>query len=746
MDSSKIDCAPSKQSLTKKAKFKLPLSWGQLKFEPFYVKSESCCIKRVKSDVSEPVSDSISDLLSDVLKNLDNFPNPFEDSFTLEDDLNLSDNLSIDDPDLSASPPTSPTTPRIMSCFVKLGDQPINWNMDKMVLPDGSTRLRYTRYKCDEEEEKEEAVGQDVDHDKVKLLDLEEFSILPDCINASDSDKVGLEVEQFDPSFLQDEIEQQELKEETSPFVAVFTVSEVKDEFLSEEEEGPIIQNKSLRDPIDCKRYFDKESKEAILQYNEKFGPAETCRKYAINNSMIYYWKKHGLQNRYSDEFKEDAVHAYETMGLRKAAKTLNLSLATLVKWKKEMGGESKKRKFSDEFKKDALKYYAENGSKAALAKYEHVDSSQLSKWKKQFATELEISIGFGRSFDTEKRSFQKKVVEYSKENGLKAAAEKFNASLPNIWEWRAKENKRLKNRKMQQQARQKQKKDKLDEILEDYSQEFKDSVVEHYKEHGSKSCEEQFHVPRQTFRNWAIKMGEMEIGTRRTNVEKSEVLEMATKAGVQKTLEKYPVKRAILYVWAKALGAEVSQGSNNSLELTVSKQGMLKKLVFGRVKKPKKKKEKKVRIPKPPKIKPKKPWEMTNSLELPEWAASFIQRPKKPVGNEHNNNTLPCVLSSESSPLISQSNIPIFNCDIFSMSVPVASTSLQESSSQQDSSSSSDSSSDSEYECDDYSDFLYPLPFFSPNPQLCSSPSVTIDPPNTVRKQRRTPGQGISQ
>lgn len=298
----------------------------------------------------------------------------------------------------------------------------------------------------------------------------------------------------------------------------------------------------------------------------------------------------------------------------------------------------------------------------------------------------------------------------------------------------------------MQQQARRKQENDELDDMLDDYSQEFKDTVVEHYKEHGSKSCEEQFHVPRQTVRNWAIKMGVVEIGARRTNVEKTEVLEMATKEGVQKTLEKYPVKRATLYVWAKALGAEVSEGSNKSLELTVSKQGMLKKLVFGRVKKPKKKKEKKDKIPKPPKIKPKKPWELINSLELPEWAASFIGKPKKPVENGHNNNKLPSVLSSESSPLISQSNIPIFNCDIFSLSVPVASTSLQESSSHSDSSSSSDSSSDSEYECDDYSDFLYPLPFFSPNPQLCTSPPLTIDPPNTLRKQRRSPGQGISQ
>ena len=76
MDLTNIDCAPSQQSQTRKAKFKLPLSWGHIKLE-IGGNSESTkvgcgrgSIKRDMSDSSESVSDSISDLLSDVLKNL----------------------------------------------------------------------------------------------------------------------------------------------------------------------------------------------------------------------------------------------------------------------------------------------------------------------------------------------------------------------------------------------------------------------------------------------------------------------------------------------------------------------------------------------------------------------------------------------------------------------------------------------------------------------------------------------------
>eukprot|EP00092_Neocalanus_flemingeri_P032917 GFUD01035799.1.p1 GENE.GFUD01035799.1~~GFUD01035799.1.p1 ORF type:complete len:801 (+),score=212.78 GFUD01035799.1:30-2405(+) len=501
------------------------------------------------------------------------------------------------------------------------------------------------------------------------------------------------------------------------------------------------------RNPIRIRRKYDLTFKEEVLDYCEQFGVTKTCQMFDVTAQVVYSWRKNGVESkpfiRYSSEFIEDAVKTCEKEGFRKTAKSLNLSLKTLWAWKGKAEKPSSKLKFTDQFKKEVVEYYSKHGSKSACKKFTNVDSSQLCKWKKKFAAVLETEAK-AIFLNTEKQKFQAAVVKFAKENGLKAAAIEFNVSLPNIWDWKSKENKRLKQVKARKAAK---RRPDEESNFEEYSQELKNTIVEYYQDHGSKACEDRFHVPRQTVRNWALKMGEAEIGLRNNmiDVERVEVLEMARREGVKKALQKYPVKRATLYYWAKALGAEVSEGLNKTVELIVTQQqGIKKKLVFGRVKKPKIEKIKRV---KQIKVKPKKPEKEVPSLELPTWASDFIK--KKPP-------TLPCVLSSESNPLLSlESSSTLLSCDIFSLSLPVTSLTCPEApldlidstnilSKDLDPSQSSDSSSESEYECDDDSDFFLSLPYFSPTPQFYDASLITVDPPNTIRK-RRMPGQGTS-
>ena len=279
-------------------------------------------------------------------------------------------------------------------------------------------------------------------------------------------------------------------------------------------------------------------------------------------------------------------------------------------------------------------------------------------------------------------------------------------------------------------------------EITRDCSK-MKNEIVVFYKEHGSKACEDKFKVPRQTVRNWAINMGQCTIGEREKRLEKLEALQLAKKEGVQKAMKTYPVKRATLYHWAKNMNAEIRDGENNSLEVSMTREGQRKKLVFGRVKKPKIVKEKKPRIPKPKKIKPTKPIEEINSVELPDWAASFIKKVKTTAISTNERNCsigIPGLQVEES--LLTPSDFETINCDIFSMTIPVVQTPLMDTTTSSQDLGCSDSSNESEYECNDYSDFSFP--FFSPSlQQNVSTSRGSIDPSDTSRK--RSHGQNYS-
>jgi len=810
MDLASIDCAPTSPSgaVLQQAKFKIPFKWGALKLDSLDSKIKlevkrveeniDCSKTTIERDSSDPVSvsDSVSDLLDDVLDGLGDSSKSFEDFCTLEEDLEISfdsvelcDSNSIStghvpfESDLEHSSLDYSSISSLQleegfnfsvtkSCYVRITNvmATVDWNIDN------TTELRSTRVRGRQHEEL--ACGGKGDEMETKQEDPA--------------------FENFSPELIEDEIELRELKEETCSGASLdVKAHEVKDEFFTGRRKKfypPTFKSQVLdycihNGPVAAARKFDlskflvlewkkkagikvmkvasskkgshtkldKIFKENVLSYYGKFGLDKTCKKFNISNSLIYTWKKKGIEDKpmksykYSSEFKEEVVKTCETQGFRKTAKSLNLNLSTLWKWKKKAGTIRSQK--SDEYKKEVLEYCSKHGKEAAFKMFETVSPYQIWDWKKKFASELELEE---LAFKTNEQKFKTKIVQFSKENGLKATAQKFNVSLPNIWDWKAKENKRLKQVKARKSAAGKI--PDRDPNFEEYSPELKKTIVECYKDYGSKYCEEQYKVPRQTVRNWAIKMGDAEIGMRMINVERKEVLEMARREGVKKALQKYPVKRATLYVWAKVLGVEVFEGLNHSIEMTVNQQGVLKKVVFGRVKKPKKEKVKKPKKEKKIKVKPKKPEVKGPSMELPVWAKDFIKSTKTPQNNVKYNNTLPSVLSSEPSNLISESTSTVFDCDIFSLSIPVTygslpkapldlpdSSHLHSEDPDPSQSSDSDSSSESEYECDEDSDFLFHFPFFSPTNQFHDpvDPSLsTIDPPNTIR--RRTPGQGI--
>jgi len=605
--------------------------------------------------------------LKEVLDSKNEKISPVDDTISIDDDSSPSFEIGLDalENDIKSTPSMSRCSPLIKECYIKMDNQPINWNLEKVVLPSGATELKYTRYKCF----KEENIGEEKeDNSENPMLEIHDVVQIPQgkWFESNISDKLEQEVDEKTYTSHEDEVEE----------------------------------------------------------------------AYSPNSDTVKVGKRFKRQ-RHSKQFIEDALKMCDTIGVVKTAKMMNVSRMNLTRWRKKMGKESQKKriKHSTGFKKEVLKHYSQHGSPATKGKYDSVDGSKISKWKKQYGVDPVIF--------SERERYKSEVLVYCKEKGLKAASDKFKVPLPTIWDWKAKEKKKLKNLlKLKKDIVQGRSKDLKNEMIKEYSNELKNEIVAFYKEHGSKACEVKFKVPRQTIRNWAVNMGQATIGEKRVEEKKLEALQLAKKEGVQKAMNTYPVKRATLYHWAKNMNAEIRDGENNSLEVSMVKEGQKKKLVFGRVEKPKIVKEKKPRITKPKKVKPTKPIEEVNSVELPEWAASFIKKAKTTtnITSDSKGIEIPGLQIHES--LLTSTDFETINCDIFSMTIPVVQTPLSDTVSSQDRVC-SDSSSESEYECNDYSDFSFP--FFSPSlHQNVSTCSASLGSP-TRPKKRRSQGQNYS-
>jgi len=659
--------------------------------------------------------------LEEVLDNIDENIGPAADTVLLDDESSPS--LEVDiapEDDIKSTPSLSGCSPLIKNCYVKMDNQPINWNLQKVVLPSGAKKLKYTRYKCCEED-KEDLYEQ-------PLLEIHDVVQIPldKWFETNVSQKLENEVDEKTAAVHEDEVE-----EVSAP------------------------NSDTLKAGKRLKRH-SKQFIEDALEMCDSIGVMKTAEKMNVSRMNLTRWrrnmgkeswkkrvrhttkfKKEVLEHcgkrlkRHSQQFIEDALKMCDSIGVMKTAEKLNVSRMNLTRWRKNMGKESQKKRVrhTTEFKKEVLDHYSHHGSKATIGEYDSIDNSKICKWKKQYGVDPTIH-------SSEEVRFRLEVLDYCKENGLKAASDKFKVPLPTIWDWKAKEKKKMKNpKRLKNDIVQGYSKDLKNETIKEYSEELKNEIVMFYKEHGSKACEVKFKVPRQTVRNWAVNMGQATIGEKRVEHEKLEALQLAKKEGVQKAMSTFPVKRATLYHWAKNMNAEIRDGENNSIEVSVAKEGHRKKLVFGRVEKPKKVKEKKPRIPKPKKVKQAKPIEEVNSVELPDWAASFIKKAKttSTVNGDCKGIGIPGLQIEES--LLASSDFETINCDVFSMTIPVIQTPLLDTPSSQDRGC-SDSSSESEYECNDYSDFSFP--FFSPSlHQNVSASSASLDPPTMLRKRR---------
>lgn len=541
----------------------------------------------------------------------------------------------------------SDTKITLKNCSVSLYHQPVNWNMEKVVLPSGETKLKYTRYKyCNEEN-----------------LNLENY------------------------------FEDDQKNHHIGSFCGRTGVEDNE----SEELETNYVLGKGVK--LKSKSLFEDEMK--WIEVKDEFSP-----------NLLPSPK----MKRHSKKFIDDALNMCDAIGVMRTAKKLNVSRINLTRWRRNMGRESQKlrNRHPEKFKKEVLDYYSRHGINATKAKYNSVDASNICKWKKKYGVDPIIS--------SEDRRFKLEVVSYSKEKGLKAASNKFDVPIQSIWDWKAKQNRR--DRRLKAQIARITKPSNREKGALDHDNELRNKVVKYYKQHGSKACEDEFKIPRQTVRNWAINFGQSVIGEKkdRNAIEKPEALKLAKQEGVKKAMEVFRIKRGTLYNWAKKVNAEVCEGDNNSLELSLTKEGKKRNLVFARVKKPKKVKEKKLKVPKPRKIKQAKPAQLEHTVELPEWAASFIGAPKINSGTRKTEAMLP------------SSDFSTVDCEIFTMTIPVIQTPFFDilDTINQVSEECIDSSSESEYECNEYSEFSFP--FFSPSQQeSIGTRGASIDPPSVA-------------
>jgi len=413
------------------------------------------------------------------------------------------------------------------------------------------------------------------------------------------------------------------------------------------------------------KTKYSKEFKENVLSFYKEAGPKAASEAFGVDKSLLLAWRRtagvdkfrsssksselgKGITKRqYSIEFKLEVLNFFKENGEVATASKFNLNSNLIYKWRKDNSearlanssrfnkAQRKEvnvrdpdppfllkvepfKKYSDDQKKEVLIFFGEHGREDTLKKY-GIKPQRLSNWRKKFQNELaEVLPKRIKRISREETEFRMKVLDDADAVGIKAASEKYNVTLPTIWNWRS---------KMKELGKKDVKKPTKVTVARDENE--KKKIVEFYLEKGAFACEKEFQVPRQTVRNWAIKHGYIDSFSSVGSLQKDTVVQHAKEVGVRSAISKYSVSRATLYNWSKLYEVSLTENQTDDyITVDVKKDKEVRRIIFYK-KKPAKVKVPKVRKPPKPKVKKEKKSKAVlpeNSPELPGWAKEFIK------------------------------------------------------------------------------------------------------------------------
>ena len=488
------------------------------------------------------------------------------------------------------------------------------------------------------------------------------------------------------------------------------------------------------------RRAYSLEYKLQVLRDANLLGPEPAATKHGINSNLIYSWRTkesdirvkvesnnnnicdsvdgksestNNVRCNYSPEFKISVLCDFNSLGAAKTAEKYKINPCLIYKWKdKEIelqkqcpqaSRDAVKRikfckKIMSDYQREVLDYYVECGLKLTLKKFP-IKEHRLLNWRNRFNDHYEGKL-ISRQRRT-KKDYAKmlEVAEYANTHGLREATQKYGVKITTIWDWKDKVKKKGSVRKERVPRR------PLDE-------DRKGEIIQTYLTEGAFACEKKYDIPRQTVRNWALKRGTVKL-SKGPPVLAKDALQSAQENGVQATIAKFSISRASLYNWAKKFGMDMSETiSKGSITLKVSDGKKERNLVFYK----KKVKPVTIKFKAKPEKKPKEKKTRKEEPELkalPDWVVEFIKK------------KVPKVQKDEKAQIVLRSNETVFEGGDFTISIPdLAETSLDpvlaESSNSNSLLEPSDASSDPEYECDYVElDLFTSLPFFTPSNDL---------------------------
>jgi len=430
------------------------------------------------------------------------------------------------------------------------------------------------------------------------------------------------------------------------------------------------------------KTVYSDDFKQKVLEFYKAEGPKKASEKFGVTKHLILQWRRvhtkfnceaynknsdkikstsPSKRKHYTDDFKITVLKHFEEFGERATAVKFDLNSGLLYKWrqqadtfknsdsddgkivvKSEVEEVERYSKPTNKRKKEILEFYLQFGKDATMQKFK-ITQKRLFNWRKRFNSEfdgvlyLEGSKTRGPLPPAEKL-FRQEVVNYCQDHGMLKTTEKFDVSAAQVIKWkRAKRPKKPESIGIDKVKR----KSSLEKKSQkSYDEATKEAALKCYLEEGAFACERKHKIPRQSVRNWALARGLVE--EKEDNIK--EILESATKEGVQNTLKKFSVSRASLYNWANKYNATMFENTEDqSIYIKVS-EGSERKIIFL------KKREKPLKVPKVREKKESKRQKRkrekqeeekaTDFTVVPDWVLDFIKKkvPKVDFAKDNSN------------------------------------------------------------------------------------------------------------
>jgi len=154
--------------------------------------------------------------------------------------------------------------------------------------------------------------------------------------------------------------------------------------------------------------------------------------------------------SHYNKDFKERALSLAREIGIPAAAKKVEVSRVSLLRWIKAaglpLGDFRSKRLFSDKFKQEVADHWQQHGTNATLAEYrgQGVNRDNLKRWstvlvKPRLCPYTGKTLR-GVSDDTHEKWARKlEIIDYARDHGHAAAASKYQVARWCIGDWKEK-------------------------------------------------------------------------------------------------------------------------------------------------------------------------------------------------------------------------------------------------------------------------------------------------------------------